>query len=153
MHSVSSLCARNLFESVAKPNRLDRQSRLLSLPAMTPRELEAEITRLLKSGMDDRSLRNELDALAEKEPAFPGFTWFWGPILYRRNRTLFRPFILSRFSRWMLLPKRKAEVIHYRKQADRLGFRSGISEPWQTMTGVSAGSENQLTAIREMENS
>jgi hypothetical protein len=73
--------------------------------------------------MDDRSLRNELDALAEKEPAFPGFTWFWGPILYRRNRTLFRPFILSRFSRWMLLPKRKTEIINYRKHADRL-------DPW-----------------------
>lgn len=93
------------------------------MPRMTPRELEAEITRLLKSGLDDRSLRNDLDALAEKEPAFPGFTWFWGPILYRRNRTLFRPFILSRFSRWMLLPKRKVEVIGYRKHADSL-------DPW-----------------------
>jgi len=90
---------------------------------MTPRELEAEITRLLKSGLDDRSLRNELDGLAEKEPAFAGFTWFWGPILYLRNRTLFRPFILSRFSRWMLLPKRKVQVITYRKHADRL-------DPW-----------------------
>jgi hypothetical protein len=90
---------------------------------MTPRELEAEITRLLKSGVDDRSLRNELDTLAAKEPAFPGFTWFWGPILYLRNRTLFRPFIMSRFSRWMLLPKRKVDVIGYRKHADRL-------DPW-----------------------
>jgi hypothetical protein len=34
------------------------------------RELEAEITRLLKSGLEDRSLRSEMDALAEKEPSF-----------------------------------------------------------------------------------
>jgi hypothetical protein len=95
----------------------------LACAEMTPRELEAEITRLLKSGLDDRSLRNELDTLAEKEPSFPGFTWFWGPILYLRNRTLFRPFIMSRFSRWMLLPKRKVQVIGYRKHADRL-------DPW-----------------------
>ena len=74
--------------------------------------------------MADAELRGELEKLAASEISFSGFTWLWGPELYRRNRILFRPFILSRFSSWMQLPKWKSERIHWKSD------KAKILEAW-----------------------
>lgn len=63
------------------------------------REVEALVRALLREPLEDKVLRERLEELG-REPAFPGLTWLWGPELYRRNRVLFRPFILSHFSTW-----------------------------------------------------
>src|SRR5215510_5408392 len=91
---------------------------------MTPRELEQTIHSLLQRPMADVELREQLEQLAANEISFSGFTWLYGPELYRRNRILFRPFILSRFSTYMVLPKWKVEVIHWK------GDKEQILEPW-----------------------
>ena len=74
--------------------------------------------------MADAELREQLELLAAAEISFSGFTWLFGPDLYRRNRVLFRPFILSRFSTYMTLPKWKVEVIRWR------GDKARILDAW-----------------------
>src|SRR5258707_6062174 len=76
---------------------------------MTPKELEQTIRSLMQRPMADAEWREQLEKLAAVEISFSGFTWLFGPALYRRNRVLFRPFILSRFSTYMTLPKWKVE--------------------------------------------
>jgi hypothetical protein len=61
------------------------------------RQLESELRALLREPMEDVALRDRLEGIAEALTLFSGFTWLWGPELYRRNRVLFRPFILARF--------------------------------------------------------
>jgi hypothetical protein len=74
--------------------------------------------------MADNELREQLEQLAAAEISFSGFTWLFGPELYRRNRILFRPFILSRFSTYTNLPKWKVEVIHWK------GDKARILDAW-----------------------
>src|SRR5437879_9249307 len=78
---------------------------------MNPKELEQSVRALMQQPMADAELRDQLEKLAVTETSFSGFAWLFGPELYRRNRVLFRPFILSRFSTYMNLPKWKTEVI------------------------------------------
>lgn len=66
-------------------------------PPKKPAELEAEVRALLEQQFRDEELRSKLEALAP-EQAFNGLTYLWGPELYRRNRVLFRPFILNHFA-------------------------------------------------------
>ncbi len=91
---------------------------------MTPKELEQTIRALLKQSAGDAELRGQLETLAAAEISFSGFTWLFGPDLYRRNRILFRPFILSRFSTYMLLPKWKTQTIRWK------GDKAHILEAW-----------------------
>ncbi len=91
---------------------------------MTPKELEQTIRALLKQSAGDAELRGQLETLAAAEISFSGFTWLFGPELYRRNRILFRPFILSRFSTYMLLPKWKTQTIRWK------GDKAHILEAW-----------------------
>lgn len=91
---------------------------------MTPKELEQSIRSLLQRPMADAELREQLEKLAVAEIFFSGFTWLFGPELYRRNPILFRPFILSRFSTYMVLPKWKTEMIRWK------GDRGKILESW-----------------------
>src|SRR6266498_5759206 len=93
---------------------------------MTPKELEQTIRSLLQRPMADAELREQLEKLAAGEISFSGFTWLFGPELYRRNRILFRPFILSRFSTYMVLPKFRSEMIQWKGQDSRpMAFGSG----------------------------
>jgi hypothetical protein len=62
-----------------------------------PRELEQEVRDLLAQRLSDVELRAKLEAVAS-EQAFNALTYLWGPALYRRNRVLFRPFILNHFA-------------------------------------------------------
>lgn len=66
-------------------------------PPIKPAELEAGVRALLEQRLSDEDLRSKLEALAS-EQAFNGLTYLWGPELYRRNRLLFRPFILNHFA-------------------------------------------------------
>ena len=91
---------------------------------MSTRELEKTIRVLLQQPMADAELREQLEKLAAAEISFSGFTWLFGPELYRRNRILFRPFILSRFSTYMVLPKWKTEMIRWK------GDKARILEAW-----------------------
>jgi hypothetical protein len=61
------------------------------------KDLEADVQALLEQDLPDEALREQLEALASEE-AFNGIIYLWGPELYRRNRVLFRPFILNHFS-------------------------------------------------------
>ena len=67
-------------------------------PAAAKR-LRQQIGRLLEGQSDDARLRDNLEGLTH-DAALPGLTWFWGPALYRRNRAVFRPFLLNHFSEW-----------------------------------------------------
>jgi hypothetical protein len=91
---------------------------------MNPKELEKTIRSLLQQPQGDSALREHLEQLAMVEISFSGFTWLFGPELYRRNRILFRPFILSRFSTYMVLPKFRSEQIRWK------GDRGIILESW-----------------------
>jgi hypothetical protein len=91
---------------------------------MTPKELEHTIRSFLQQPMADAELRERLEKLAAAEISFSGFTWLFGPELYRRNRILYRPFIQSHFSMYMLLPKWKTEAIWWK------GDKAKILEPW-----------------------
>lgn len=56
-----------------------------------------DVQKALDERLDDAALRSRLEALA-LEPGFAGLTALWGPALYHRNRVLFRPLLLGRFS-------------------------------------------------------
>lgn len=91
---------------------------------MTPKELEQRIRELLQQSLADAALREQLEKLAVDEISFSGFTWLFGPELYRRNRILFRPLILSRFSSYLILPKWKTETVRWK------GDKARILEAW-----------------------
>lgn len=95
---------------------------------MTPKELEQTIRSLLQRPMADAELREHLEKLAAVEISFTGFTWLFGPELYRRNRILFRPFILSRFSTYMVLPKFRSQEIQWK------GNKAKILDLWLAET-------------------
>lgn len=64
-------------------------------PHRRPAEVQAEIDGLLAAAGDDAALRERLETLT-REPGFHGVpSHTWAPILYRRNRILFRPFIVT----------------------------------------------------------
>jgi hypothetical protein len=81
-----------------------------------PAQVEADVRRLVARALSDADLRAEFEELA-RQRAFSGLTWLWGPELYRRNRVLFRPFILSHFgtiSTYMSLGTWKWEVVEWK---------------------------------------
>ena len=55
--------------------------------------------------------------------AFRGFTWLWGPPLYRRNRVIFRPFVLQRFATFQYAGTFRWEPIRWKEHSD-------VLEPW-----------------------
>ena len=91
---------------------------------MSPRDLEQRIRQLLGQSLPEVDLRRQLEELAAAEISFSGFTWLWGPELYRRHRLMFRPFILSRFSSALFLPKWKWERVPWK------GARAAILDAW-----------------------
>ena len=91
---------------------------------MELRALEGRIRELLAAPLSDERLRDELERLAAAEISFSGFTWLWGPALYRRNRILFSPFIGSRFSSYMTLPKWRIKRMEWK------GARGTMLDAW-----------------------
>lgn len=79
---------------------------------------------MLRQPLADGVLRERLETLAVNEISFSGLIWLFAPELYRRNRVLFGPLILSRFSTYLLLPKWRAEPIPWN------GDKAQILEAW-----------------------
>jgi len=68
--------------------------------AKSSREVGSEVRALLDDpATNDRELLDAFELLA-KERTFPEWTVVWGPVLYARNRPMFRSFILRHFSWW-----------------------------------------------------
>jgi hypothetical protein len=76
-------------------------------------KVEAEVRRFLGQSLQDDDLRARLEALAV-QLAFPGLTWLWGPDLYRRNRVLFRPFILAHFGTTLFVKKWQWQAVAWK---------------------------------------
>ena len=84
-------------------------------PPLKPAAVEKAIRALLDDArLADAALRDQLEQLALAHPAFNGFTWLWGPALYRRNRILFRPFILGRFSNFIIVSRHKWKPVKWK---------------------------------------
>jgi len=83
-------------------------------------KLMRTITELVESQPDDQRLRDHLEG-TQRDEQFPSLTWFWGPLLYDRNRAVFRSVILSNFSDWELGIRWRR--IKWSKHQDRL-------QPW-----------------------
>jgi hypothetical protein len=91
-------------------------------PPKKPKELEAMVRSLLAQPLPDETLRQELEALASQR-AFYGLAYLWGPELYRRNRVLFRPFILNHFATLLQLNDWDWQPVAWKDHAAAL-------EPW-----------------------
>lgn len=78
-----------------------------------PAKVEADVRRLLGQSLRDDDLRARLEELAGQW-AFPRLTWLWGPELYRRNRVLFRPFILARFAEMLFVKRWQWEAVAWK---------------------------------------
>jgi hypothetical protein len=91
-------------------------------PAAERNRLKKTISELLAAQRDDLRLRDHLEGLRRDEN-LPGLTWFWGPDLYRRNRVVFREFILALFSSIERGGVHGWRSIPWSEHADRL-------EPW-----------------------
>jgi hypothetical protein len=78
------------------------------------KELEQTLRKLLASKEADAAVRTQLETLAQAERSFAGFTWLWGPALYRRNRVLFRPFILSQFGTWLITDRKRLKAVEWK---------------------------------------
>jgi hypothetical protein len=78
-----------------------------------PPKVEADIRRLLSQSLRDDDLRSRLEELAGQW-AFAGFTWLWGPALYRRNRVLYRPFILAHFGNTLFVKRWHWQTVEWK---------------------------------------
>jgi hypothetical protein len=61
------------------------------------KRLKRTLEELFAHQPNDTRLRDHLEGV-RRDAALPGLTWFWGPELYRRNRAVYREFILAHFS-------------------------------------------------------
>lgn len=87
----------------------------MATPPLKPAAVEKAIRALLDDArLADATLRDQLEQLALAQPAFNGFTWLWGPALYRRNRILFRPFVLGRFSNVIIVSRFKWKPVKWK---------------------------------------
>jgi hypothetical protein len=73
----------------------------VSEPSPESKRLRRTLEQLFASQSNDQRLRDHLEGL-QRDPALSELTPFWGPLLYQRNRTVFRPFIASHFSTWAI---------------------------------------------------
>src|SRR5262249_22618909 len=62
--------------------------------------LRRTLEQLFASQPNDQRLRDHLEGL-QRDTALAELMPFWGPVLYQRNRALFRPFILNHFTTWI----------------------------------------------------
>ena len=65
---------------------------------LKPKELEKQVRHILDSLPGERDCLAALEAGPAGHFGFPGLTWLWGPELYQRDRLLFRPLLLAKFS-------------------------------------------------------
>lgn len=80
-------------------------------------DLETHLRRLLKEPLPDVALRTALEALATVESGFGGLTWLWGPVLYERDRILFKPLIMGRFATSYMDHKKRWQNVPWKGEA------------------------------------
>ncbi|MEW4529147.1 gliding motility protein [Maioricimonas sp. JC845] len=85
------------------------------LRKLKPKLVRARIEELLAADLSDAELRERFEELS-RAIAFSGYTWLWGPELYRRNRVMFRPFISSHFSSDLIKPNWRWERVEWKKE-------------------------------------
>jgi len=90
------------------------------------RDMEQRVEPLLQSTIDDTDLRIRLEEIAKEDRRFDALMPLWGPALYRRNRVLFRPFIISHFSTYYVHNK-KWYTVGWKEARD-------LAEPWLEQT-------------------
>jgi hypothetical protein len=83
------------------------------------KHLKRTIEELLANQQNDLRLRDHLEGV-RRDASLPGLTWFWGPELYRRNRVIFREFILAHLSDFALEGLRGWRRVKWHEHADRL---------------------------------
>jgi len=84
------------------------------IPPLKAAVVERFVRDLLQdASTSDEAVRAQLEDLA-RQPAFNGLTWLWGPVLYNRNRVLFRPFILAHFSTWLFDPPLRFKPVEWK---------------------------------------
>ena len=71
------------------------------------KEMDTAVRAVLARALGDEALLGALEELSTRN-WFRDFFWLWGPAVARRNRVLFRPFILNHFSSLPLNEKGKA---------------------------------------------
>lgn len=85
------------------------------------KSLQRTLKMLFESQPDDQRLRDHLEGVARDEH-FSGLTWYWGPILYRRNRAMFRSLILQNFASWEIVRSSWRRIPWARHQAELEGW-------------------------------
>jgi hypothetical protein len=93
------------------------------MPPLSAHQLEDRLHALFAQRLEDAELRDRVQAL--DSPHFPQLAAVWGPPLYRRNRVMFRPFIMQRlgpywwgYPRWR--GKNQEALEQWLAEADRL---------------------------------
>ena len=87
---------------------------------MNRAEVESAVMQALKAPLSDEALRDRLEVLSKELP-FAGLVYLWGPVVYRRNRLVFRTLILSHFSPFVV-------------ERDGNRWRSSVTH-WKDATG------------------
>lgn len=85
---------------------------------MNSRQVKEAIDRLLNLPIPDGELREKLEELSH-ESSFSGLTWKWGPPLYKRNKVMFRPFILSHFSTILIESPLRWGAVEWKGEVER----------------------------------
>ncbi|MEZ6119547.1 MAG: hypothetical protein R3C28_23675 [Pirellulaceae bacterium] len=85
------------------------------------KRIQKTIRELVDNQANDQRLLDHMLGVAADQH-FPSLTWYWGPILYRRNRVVFGPFIHDRFSSW--------DVSGGRWRPIRWAQHADVLEPW-----------------------
>jgi hypothetical protein len=86
-------------------------------------EVRKDALGLIATVVDSVELRDKLTELSN-EVSFGGLTYAWGPILYRKSPTLFRPFILSHFSTYLIEKRWRFKPVQWK------GDVAAALEPW-----------------------
>ena len=93
---------------------------------LKPEAFEKQVRQILDNPQSGRDCLTALETGPASHFGFPGLTWLWGPELYQRDRILFRPLLLAKFShqtwaggwRWTPTPW-SARLQSWLEQADK----------------------------------
>ncbi|MFZ2957444.1 MAG: gliding motility protein [Candidatus Ozemobacteraceae bacterium] len=94
---------------------MTRTATKAKMKLLRAREVEGRIRALLGGCVAPEDLLRNLEELA-LQPAFSGFTWLYGPELYRRDRIRFRPFLLSHFAEYQFDPPSSFSTVSWDKE-------------------------------------
>jgi hypothetical protein len=87
------------------------------------KEVQEFALHLISTVVDSTELKAKLEELSD-EVSFDGLTHIWGPLLYRKAPIVFRPFILSHFSSYLVEKNWRFKQIRWK------GAVAKSLEPW-----------------------